>query len=25
VNADEKAARKVERSLGRRPETVSWR
>jgi phosphatidylglycerophosphatase C len=25
VNADEKAARKVERSLGRRPETVTWR
>jgi phosphatidylglycerophosphatase C len=25
VNADEKAARKVERTLGRRPETVTWR
>ena len=25
VNADEKAARQVERTLGRRPETVTWR
>jgi phosphatidylglycerophosphatase C len=25
VNADEKAARRVERTLGRRPETVTWR
>jgi phosphatidylglycerophosphatase C len=25
VNADEKAARQVERSLGRRPETLTWR
>jgi phosphatidylglycerophosphatase C len=25
VNADEKAARKVERTLGRRPETITWR
>jgi phosphatidylglycerophosphatase C len=25
VNADEKAARQVERSLGRRPETITWR
>jgi phosphatidylglycerophosphatase C len=25
VNAEEKAARQVERTLGRRPETVSWR
>jgi len=25
VNADEKAARKVQRVLGRRPETVTWR
>ena len=25
VNADEKAARRVERTLGRRPETVAWR
>jgi phosphatidylglycerophosphatase C len=25
VNADEKAAEKIARSLGRRPETVSWR
>jgi phosphatidylglycerophosphatase C len=25
VNADEKAARQVERTLGRRAETVSWR
>jgi phosphatidylglycerophosphatase C len=25
VNADEKAARKIERTLGRRPETVTWR
>jgi phosphatidylglycerophosphatase C len=25
VNADEKAARKVERTLGRRPETPTWR
>jgi phosphatidylglycerophosphatase C len=24
VNADEKAARQVERSLGRRPETITW-
>jgi phosphatidylglycerophosphatase C len=25
VNADEKAARQIERTLGRRPETVTWR
>jgi phosphatidylglycerophosphatase C len=25
VNADEKAARRIERTLGRRPETVTWR
>jgi phosphatidylglycerophosphatase C len=25
VNGDEKAARRVERTLGRRPETVTWR
>jgi phosphatidylglycerophosphatase C len=25
VNADEKAAQKVERTLGRRPETITWR
>ena len=25
VNADEKAARQVERTLGRRPETLTWR
>ena len=25
VNADEKAAKKVERTLGRRPETITWR
>ncbi len=25
VNADEKAARRVERTLGRRPETLTWR
>ena len=25
VNADEKAAQRVERTLGRRPETVTWR
>jgi phosphatidylglycerophosphatase C len=25
VNADEKAARRVQRTLGRRPETVTWR
>jgi phosphatidylglycerophosphatase C len=25
VNADEKAAKRVERTLGRRPETITWR
>jgi hypothetical protein len=25
VNNDEKAARQVERTLGRRPETATWR
>jgi phosphatidylglycerophosphatase C len=25
VNADEEAARQVERTLGRRPETLTWR